>query len=73
MSRLPRTVSEVMRVFETMRPRLEAAVRPAEECRLSEPRDERVRRALSLIRGLASDAACTTSRDHDVQRSAASS
>jgi DNA-binding transcriptional LysR family regulator len=28
MSRLPRTVSEVLRVFETVRPRLEAAVRP---------------------------------------------
>jgi DNA-binding transcriptional LysR family regulator len=28
MSRLPRTVSEVMSVFETVRPRLEAAVRP---------------------------------------------
>jgi DNA-binding transcriptional LysR family regulator len=28
MSRLPRTVSEVIRVFETVRPRLEAAVRP---------------------------------------------
>jgi DNA-binding transcriptional LysR family regulator len=28
MSRLPRTVSEVLKVFETVRPRLEAAVRP---------------------------------------------
>ena len=28
MSRLPRTVSEVLRVFETVRPRMEAAVRP---------------------------------------------
>jgi DNA-binding transcriptional LysR family regulator len=28
MSRLPRTVSEVLRVFESVRPRLEAAVRP---------------------------------------------
>ena len=28
MSRLPRTVSEVLRVFETVRPQLEAAVRP---------------------------------------------
>ena len=28
MSRLPRTVSEVIRVFESVRPRLEAAVRP---------------------------------------------
>jgi DNA-binding transcriptional LysR family regulator len=28
MSRLPRTVSEVIRVFETVRPRLEAATRP---------------------------------------------
>ena len=28
MSRLPRTVSEVVRVFESVRPRLEAAVRP---------------------------------------------
>ena len=29
MGRLPRAVTEVMRVFETMRPQLEAAVRPA--------------------------------------------
>jgi DNA-binding transcriptional LysR family regulator len=29
MSRLPRTVSEVMSVFESVRPRLEAATRPA--------------------------------------------
>jgi len=28
MSRLPRTVSEVVRVFDTVRPRLEAAMRP---------------------------------------------
>jgi hypothetical protein len=28
MSRLPRMVSEVMKVAETVRPRLEAAVRP---------------------------------------------
>jgi DNA-binding transcriptional LysR family regulator len=28
MSRLPRTVTEVIRIFETVRPRLEAAVRP---------------------------------------------
>ena len=27
MSRLPRTVSEVIRIFETLRPRLEAATR----------------------------------------------
>jgi DNA-binding transcriptional LysR family regulator len=29
MSRLPRTVTEVLRIFETVRPRLDAAVRPA--------------------------------------------
>jgi DNA-binding transcriptional LysR family regulator len=29
MSRLPRTVSEVIRIFETVRPRLDAAARPA--------------------------------------------
>jgi DNA-binding transcriptional LysR family regulator len=29
MSRLPRTVSEVIRVFDTVRPRLDAAIRPA--------------------------------------------
>lgn len=29
MSRLPRTVSEVIRIFETVRPRLDAATRPA--------------------------------------------
>jgi DNA-binding transcriptional LysR family regulator len=28
MSRLPRTVSEVIRVFDTVRPRLDAAMRP---------------------------------------------
>jgi hypothetical protein len=28
MGRLPRAVTEVIRVFETMRPQLEAAVRP---------------------------------------------
>ena len=33
MSRLPRTVSEVIRVFETIRPRLEEVVRPPEEVR----------------------------------------
>ena len=31
MGRLPRAVTEVMRVFETMRPQLEAAVRPVED------------------------------------------
>jgi hypothetical protein len=29
MSRLPKTVSEVMSVFETVRPRLQAAAQPA--------------------------------------------
>jgi hypothetical protein len=28
MSRLPRTVSEVIRVFDTVRPKLDAAIRP---------------------------------------------
>jgi hypothetical protein len=28
MSRLPRTITEVLRIFETVRPRLDAAVRP---------------------------------------------
>ena len=29
MSRLPRTVTEVLRIFDTVRPRLDAAARPA--------------------------------------------
>ena len=29
MSRLPRTVTEVLRIFETVRPRLDAATRPS--------------------------------------------
>jgi hypothetical protein len=28
MSRLPRTVTEVLRIFDTVRPRLDAAARP---------------------------------------------
>ena len=36
MSRLPRTVAEVIRVFETVRPRLEAAVRPPKSPRQSD-------------------------------------
>jgi hypothetical protein len=28
MSRLPRTITEVIRIFDSVRPRLEAAVRP---------------------------------------------
>ena len=50
MSRLPRTVTEVLRIFETVRPRLDAAARPAavavEPYFVRRQRPQRVRRAM---------------------------